>query len=152
MPLAMADFLRRMAQRNETSNLINWYDFNRRAVAPERLLIPHREEDAGKTLQRVLKPLGLQARQVDDKHWWFGLESTYDRLPVVVWTPPLGPQREPFISELSDIMEGASRDIFRINHDRESDRVLMLLPRFIVRQLTKLADGAAGRAEVGARM
>ena len=92
-PIAMADFLRRTAKRNNATTLVNWYDFSRRGVAPERLLLPHTEADAGKTLDRVLRPLGLQARQVDAGHWWLGRESTYDRLPALVWTPPLGERR-----------------------------------------------------------
>ncbi len=142
-PIAMADFLRRTAKRNNTSTLVNWYDFARRGVAPERLLLPHTEADAGKTLDRVLKPLGLQVRQVDATHWWIGRESTYDRLPVLVWTPTLGDRRERFVEELSNVMAGATRDVFRVTVDPQSDRALILLPRFIVRQLAKLADGVA---------
>lgn len=144
-PLAMADFLRRIARANETSNLINWYDFNRRAVAPERLLIPHIEADAGTTLQGVLEPLGLQARRVDAHHWWLGRESTYDRLPAIVWTPPLGELRDRFVNELANVMSGANRDAFRVTIDPQSDRAMMLLPRFVVRQLSKLAEGVAAK-------
>ena len=142
-PITMADFLRRMAKRNGVANLVNWYDFGRRGVAPEHLLLPHAEADAAKTLDRVLRPLGLQARQVDPNHWWIGRESTYDRLPVIVWTPPLGESSDRFVEELSKVMEGASRDAFRITVDPQSGRALLLLPRFVVRQLDKLADGVA---------
>ena len=41
------------------------------------------------------------------------------------------------------MMDGASRDAFRVTVDPQSDRALILLPRFIVRQLAKLADGVA---------
>ena len=144
-PIAMADFLRRTAKRNGTSILVNWYDFARRSAAPEHLLIPHAEADAGKTLDRLLHPLGLQARQVDSNHWWLGRESTYDRLPAIIWTPPLGNHRERFVEELSNVMTGAMRDAFRVTIDPQSDRALILLPRFIVRQLAKLADGVAAK-------
>jgi hypothetical protein len=142
-PIAMADFVRRIAKQNQVTTLVNWYDFARRSIAPERLFIPHSDVDAGQTLQRALEPLGLQARQVDPSHWWLGRESTYDRLPVIVWTPPLGPQRDRFTQELTNVMEGATRDAFRLSIDPDTNCALILLPRFVVRQLSKLADGAA---------
>jgi hypothetical protein len=142
-PITIAEFLRKMGKRNGASSLVNWYDFGRRAIAPEHLLIPHTDADAGTTLKRVLQPLGLQARKVDPDHWWIGRESTYDRLPVIVWTPPLGEVSDRFVDELSSVMEGASRDAFRVTVDPQSTRALILLPRFIVRQLDKLADGVA---------
>lgn len=143
VPVAMAEFLRQLAKKNQVMLLINWYDFGRRSVAPERLFIPHSDVDAGETLRRALEPLGLQARQVDGNHWWLGRESTYDRLPVIVWTPKLGPQRDRFVQELTNVMQGATRDAFRLTIDPDTDRALILLPRFVVRQLSKLADGVA---------
>ena len=109
------------------------------------MLIPHIEADAGTTLQGVLEPLGLQVRQVDAHHWWLGRESTYDRLPAIVWTPPLGDLRDRFVNELANVMSGANRDAFRVTIDPQSDRAMMLLPRFVVRQLSKLAEGVAAK-------
>jgi hypothetical protein len=144
-PITVAGWIKQMARRNQAAALINWDDFGRRRVSPAHLLVPHAEADAGATLQWALQPLGLQVRQVDSKHWWLGRESTYDRLPVIVWTPALAEHRDRFTTELSEVMQGATRDVFRISIDPQSDRALMLLPRFVVRQLAKLADGVAAK-------
>jgi hypothetical protein len=144
-PITVADWIRQTARRNQAAAIINWDDFGRRRVSPAHLMIPHAEVDAGASLQWALQPLGLQVRQVDSKHWWAGRESTYDRLPVIVWTPPLGEQRDRFSADLSAVMQDATRDVFRMTVDPSSDRALMLLPRFVVRQLAKLADGIAAK-------
>jgi hypothetical protein len=91
----------------------------------------------------MLSDFRLQVRQVDDQHWWVGSEATYDRLPVVLWTSPLGETRGTFTRQITSIMSGASRDAFRMAMDGESDRALLLLPRYIVRQLPRIAASIA---------
>ena len=98
-------------------------------------MLPHNEEDAGSTLRSTLYPLGLQVRQVDSKHWWVGTEATYDRLPIFVWTPPLGQKRADFLQQMNKVMAGLPPLQYRLAIDDASGRALMLLPRFIVRQL-----------------
>ena len=144
-PITFAGFLRRMARRNQAACVVNWYDANRRAAAPEHLVFPHSLADAASTLNQTLSPLDLQVRQVDDQHWWVGTEATYDRLPVVVWTAPLGETRDRFTQSINGIMQGASPDVFRITFDPESDRALLLLPRYIVRQLPKITPSIASK-------
>jgi hypothetical protein len=141
-PITIAGFLRRMAKRNQSSCVVNWYDASRRA-APEVLVLPHAGATAAITLQRTLAPFKLQVRAVDDQHWWVGTEATYDRLTAVVWTAPLGDSRDRFTQNIHAIMKGATRDTFRFTVDDQSDRALMLLPRYIVRQLPKIEPAMA---------
>lgn len=142
-PIAIAGFLRRMARLNQATCLFNWYDANRKGAAPERLVLPHAGPDAGTTLDNLLSPMGLQVRQPDANHWWVGTEATYDRLPIVVWTPPLGDSRDNFVRRIQGIMASSPNDVFRLTVDEESDRALLLLPRYIVRQLPTIAPSIA---------
>ena len=106
-------------------------------------MIPHVKGDAGAMLGKALQAFPMQTRQVDAKHWWVGTEPTYDRLTAVVWTPPLGESKEDFLQRIDTIMQGASAETYRVSYDEVSDRALMLLPRFIVRQLPKIASSVA---------
>jgi len=134
-PVSVAGLLRRTARLNKATCVFNWHDAVRRGAPPEFLLLPHKHEDAGKTLQHTLAPSGLQVRQVDSEHWWVGTEATYDRLPIFVWTPPLNQTREDFIERMNQVMAGVSTFKYRMAIDEVSNRALLLLPRFIVRQL-----------------
>ena len=144
-PITVAGFLRRMARLNQATCVLNWQDAVRRGASPERLILPHTKDDAGSTLENALAPLGLQVRQVDLNHWWIGTEATYDRLPILVWTAPLGDSRAAFVERINKIMAGASPQNYRLAIDDASDRALMLLPRFIVRQLPKIAPTVASK-------
>ena len=84
-------------------------------------------------------------RQVDSKHWWVGTEATYDRLPIFVWTPPLGQARADFVERMNQVMAGSSPLQYRLAIDDTSDRALMLLPRFIVRQLPTIIPAVAAK-------
>ena len=134
-PVSVAGLLRRTARLNQATCVFNWHDAVRRGAPPEFLLLPHKQEDAGKTLQHTLAPSGLQVRQVDSEHWWVGTEATYDRLPIFVWTPPLNQTREDFVERMNQVMAGVSTFKYRMAIDEVSNRALLLLPRFIVRQL-----------------
>ncbi|MDG2220711.1 MAG: hypothetical protein P8L85_04990 [Rubripirellula sp.] len=142
-PITLASLLRRTARRNQSTCIVNWYDAQRRGASPELVMIPHAKENAGAMLGDALKKFPLQARRVDAKHWWVGTEPTYDRLTAVVWTPPLGDSKDEFLKQIETIMQGASAETYRAAYDPVSDRALMLLPRFIVRQLPKIASSIA---------
>jgi hypothetical protein len=142
-PISFAGLLRRTAKLNQAISVFNWHDAVRRGAPPEHLLLPHKEENAGSTLGNTLSPLGLQVRQVDPGHWWVGTEATYDRLPIFVWTPPLGQARAGFVERMNKVMAGASPVQYRLTIDETSDRALMLLPRFIVRQLPTIIPEVA---------
>ena len=144
-PISIAGLLRRTAKLNQATCVFNWQDTVRRGAPPERLLLPHKQENAGSTLGGTLLPLGLQVRQVDLKHWWVGTKATYDRLPVFVWTPPLGQARAEFMERMDKVMAGSSPLQYRLAIDETSDRALMLLPRFIVRQLPTVIPAVAGK-------
>jgi hypothetical protein len=138
-PITIAELLRQSSRRNQARCVVNWHDANRKGVSPQQLVFPSVGVDAATTLDQTLRPLGLQVRRVDEKHWWIGNEATYDRLPVVVWTSPLGESRDTFSQRIAAIMTGVPRDQFRMTIDEETDRALLLLPRYIVRQLPKIA-------------
>lgn len=144
-PMSVAGLMRRTAKRNQATCVFNWQDAVRRGAPPEHLLLPHKEKDAGSTLRNTLAPLGLEVRQVDSKHWWVGTEATYDRLPIFVWTPPLGQARADFVKRMNKVMAGSSPLQYRLAIDDTSDRALMLLPRFIVRQLPTIIPAVAAK-------
>lgn len=144
-PITVAGLLRRTARLNQATCVFNWHDAVRRGAPPERLVLPHAEANAGNTLGTALLPLGLQVRQVDPKHWWVGTEATYDRLPILVWTPPLGDSRDAFVERINKVMAGASPQNYRLAIDDTSGRALMLLPRFIVRQLPTITPSVASK-------
>jgi hypothetical protein len=144
-PVTLAELLRKSAKRNQAICVVNWYDANRKGAAPNRLVFPKVDVDAGTTLDRTLGPFGIQVRSVDATHWWVGSEATYDRLPVVVWTQPLGDGRDAFSRRIDAIMAGVPRDRFRMTIDQQTGRALLLLPRFIVRQLPKISPAIAAK-------
>ncbi|NNE01234.1 MAG: hypothetical protein HKN47_28305, partial [Pirellulaceae bacterium] len=79
----------------------------------------------------------LQVRQVDQSHWWVGTEATYDRFPVVLWTDPLGTAQVPLSERITQATGGQSPMVV----DPQTGRALLLLPRFIVRQMPKILEG-----------
>lgn len=144
-PISLAGFLRRMARQNRSSCVVNWFDAGRRATAPQHLLLPHVHQDAGTTLEEALTPLGLQARSTTEGDWWVGSESTYDRLNAIVWTEPLGESRESFEQRLNRTMQNAGQENYRMVVDHQSDRGLIMMPRYIVRQLEKIAPAIVSK-------
>ncbi len=137
-PVSIAGFLRRLSRINDASCVVNWYDANRRRAMPERLLLPDTTDGLGMMLDQAFEPMRLYVRRVDPDHWWVGSDSTYDRLPVIVASRPLGDQRILFTQQVGRIMEGSDRNQFRMAIDDESDRAILMLPRYVVRQLSKL--------------
>ena len=137
----MSQLLRQTARRNGATCVINWNDALRRRMAANRNVMPHPDSDAADLIAETLDPLGLQVREVSQDAWWLGTEATYDRLPVVVWTQPLGDRRERVEQRLVTLMGAPGSDTYRYAHDPATDRAILLLPRFIVRQFpTILAD------------
>ncbi|WP_144057716.1 hypothetical protein [Novipirellula maiorica] len=137
-PITIAELLRRVSRKNQATCMVNWFDARRRRLSPEQLVMPYANDDAGTMLSTLLRPFEMQVRRVDDSLWWVGTEATYDRLLLVVWSEPLGDQRDTFIQQVSDVMAGRGDEGGRITYDSVSDRVMMLLPRYIVRQLPKV--------------
>ncbi|TWU57567.1 hypothetical protein [Rubripirellula reticaptiva] len=138
-PVSIAGFLRRAARNNQASCLVNWYDANRRRAMPERQLLPDTSDGLSAMLKQALEPMGLHVRQVDARHWWVGSDASYDRLSVIVASRPLGEKRIVFVQQVQRIMAGSNRNDFRMTIDDESDRAIMMLPRYVVRQLAKVA-------------
>ena len=104
-------------------------------MSPEQLVMPYVNDNAGAMLNTTLQPFEMQVRRVDEHHLWVGTEATYDRLLLVVWSEPVGDQRDAYMQKVSTAMAGRVEQGFRITHDAVSDRVMMLVPRYIARQL-----------------
>jgi hypothetical protein len=139
--ITIGQLLREVARENDATCVINWPDARRRQISPQQLVMPHADGDAASMLRATLDPLGLEIREVSPGYWWVGTEATYDRLHVVTWTEPLGETRERFLTRLKTALGDAGVEDYRIGYDPESDRVLMLLPRFIARQIPAIRGG-----------
>ncbi|WDQ15797.1 hypothetical protein [Rhodopirellula sp. P2] len=140
--IAMAGLLRRTARVNGATCIINWTDAQRRRLSPGQLVMayagePGNEVPAGKMLNRTLDPMGLQIREVDSSHWWVGTSATYDRLPVVVRSAPLGPRRDDVLHRIRESARLVGVGL-AIEHDPVSDGFLAVMPRFLYRQLPKI--------------
>jgi hypothetical protein len=145
-PMTTAAMLRRASSINDAVCMVNWHDANRRGMRPTRLIMPHADgATAAQMLASVLGPLSLEVRSVDAQHWWVGSGATYDRLPVLVQSKPLGDRRQVFENQLNTIMAADGSDVFRSAYDPVSDRMILLLPRYVARQLSKVAEGIAQR-------
>ncbi|KLU04801.1 putative transmembrane protein [Rhodopirellula islandica] len=140
--IAMSGLLRRTARVNGATCIINWTDAQRRRLSPGQLVMayvgePGNEVTAGKMLNRTLDPMGLQIREVDSSHWWVGTSATYDRLPVVVRSEPLGPRRDDVLHRIHESARLVGVGL-AIEHDPVSDGFLAVMPRFLYRQLPKI--------------
>lgn len=143
-PITTAAMLRQISSINESVCLVNWYDANRRGMRPTRLVMPYTDKTSvAKTLSSVLDPLSMQVRRVDTNHWWVGSGATYDRLPVLVHSDRLGVQREDFVAQVDRIMSANPDAVYQSAFDPVSDRMLMLLPRYVARQLFKVSQEIA---------
>ena len=140
-PVTMAGLLRRTARLNKATCFVNWYDANRRRMSPAQLTMPFTSLPAGTVIAKELQPFALQARQVDTKHWWVGSQANYDRFPMVVWTEPLGAQQVILAKRLKAAVTATNADVFSMAVDPETDRALLLLPRYLVRQLPTIQNG-----------
>ncbi|TWU44087.1 hypothetical protein Q31b_16220 [Novipirellula aureliae] len=137
-PVTIAGLLRRVSRQNKATCVVNWFDANRRRLSPEQLMMPYAKDNAGEVFRRLLDPFEVQVRVVDEKHWWVGTDASYDRLSTLVWTEPLGEGRDKRLARIKATMAGATADTFRILYDPKSDRAMMMLPRFVVRQMPKI--------------
>ncbi|KAA1262020.1 hypothetical protein LF1_45810 [Rubripirellula obstinata] len=145
-PITTAAMLRKISSINDAVCLVNWYDANRRGMRPTRLVMPRADKiSAAKMLSSVLDPLSMEVRRVDAKHWWVGSNATYDRLPVLVHSDRLGKGREAYVRQLDEIMSADPDAVYQSAYDPVSDRMLLLLPRYVARQLEKLSQEIARR-------
>lgn len=137
-PITIAGLLRRVSRHNNATCVVNWFDANRRRLSPEQLMMPYAKDDAGEAFKRLLDPFEVQVRVVDENHWWVGTDASYDRLSTLVWTEPLGENRDKLLARIKGTMAGSPVDSFRILYDPKSDRAIMMLPRYVVRQMPKV--------------
>ncbi len=147
-PTTIAAVLRETARINQATCLVNGYDSRRRGMSPEQMVMPYSGQSGEAMLAQTLAPFRMQVRQVDARHWWVGTEATYDRLPVLVWTEPLGEQRDLLLQRFQLVAEQEIGSDLRLVVDRESDRALLLIPRFLARQIDQFfADDVATAAK-----
>ena len=139
LPMTVSGILWRTAKENKTVCFVNWNDANRRGLPPSRLVLPTQTQTAASVLAEILAPHALQVRAVDDHHWWMGTGATYDRLPVLVQTAPLGDQKQRFQTQMNRIMQNGNNRVYRWIYDPVSDGFLMKVPRFIAGQLPVIA-------------
>ena len=143
-PITTAAMLRQISSINDSVCFVNWYDANQRGMRPTRLVMPHADGvSAAKMLASVLDPLSMEVRRVDKNHWWVGSNATYDRLPVLVHSERLGKRREDYVRQVDRIMSADPDAFYRSAYDPVSDRMLMLLPRYVARQLFKVSQELA---------
>lgn len=136
----MSQILRAVARRNGASCVIRWGDALRRQLTPVDRVIPYAGGDAGGMLRELLDPLGLVVRRASEEYWWVGTEATYDRMPLAVWSEPVATNGERWQKRMQAVVRAAGPQTVRYAHDKQSDRLLVLAPRFIARQLAEVLD------------
>jgi len=137
-PISVAGLLLRIARGNQATALVNWNDLVRRGIGPETRLLPEVKNDAAGTLHRALSPWRLQVRDAGGGYWWVGSEATYDRLPMYVWTEPLGDQRTIVEQRIESVRTTNTGNQVQAAYDPVSDRVLLRAPRYLARQLAQI--------------
>jgi hypothetical protein len=139
-PITAAGMLRKYSTTNGIACLVNWYDTNRLGLRPTNVILPHASgKTASQTIENILGPFQLEIRAVDNGHWWVGNAATYDRLPILIASPRLGQGRDAYADQIDKVMAETGSRNYRSVHDPVSDRLLMMLPRFVARQLPKIA-------------
>ncbi len=145
--MPIAQWLSRTARRNDSSLVIHWTDASKRQMSPGQLVLPHVGDGFLSMSENVLSPFEVQLRKVDDGYWWLGTDARYDWLSMVVWTEPMDEaRRNQFVTRLDQAMTPFPPGTYRRVADPISNRLLIMLPRFMVRQLDKLSD-AGGRVK-----
>ena len=143
-PIAAAGVFQRLAKANQSWCFVNWNDANRRGLRPARLVLPTKTSSAQEIFTDILKPHLLQIRLVDETHWWIGSGSNYDRLPVLIQSEKLGEHRATFQTQINQIISDADLQSFRSVYDPVSDQMLMMVPRYIARQLPGIKQTSKG--------
>lgn len=137
-PISLATFLLACSRPNGATCLVNWHDLNRWGIGPESLLFPHTKVDAASTLTTALQRWNIEVRRVDQHHWWIGSEATYDRIPILLWTDPMGDRLDMSRQRIASIIDSNPHDQIRMVYDESSDRMLVRMPRYLALQLPKL--------------
>ena len=138
----VASLTRRLARLNGATCFVNWSDLAKQGIGPADTVMPHLGKGikAGQAISKSFGSEGLQIRIADGNHWWFGAESTFDRLPVAIWfedDADAEPTREQIQAIITDAF-GQSETYARVAIDPISGRCLAIVPRFILRQLPRL--------------
>ncbi|MEM6691018.1 MAG: hypothetical protein AAF664_16440 [Planctomycetota bacterium] len=141
LPLPIISVIRRLAVTNDVSILLPWNDLQRRGFLPTRLRVLLPVQNASEQTRELLAPYKLQMRVIDDSHWWVGPDSVYDRLPLVLFSEPTGGKHVAFMAMIDRLVAQTDQNSFyRMVHDPVSDRVMLVLPRYLARQLPKAAE------------
>lgn len=137
-PISVARFLQSVGRHADGSVLVNWKDFTRQGLGSAEKVFPDIDQAPTTAISRTLDPLKVQVRKVDDRFLWVGSEATYDRLPILVWSRPLGTDRDTFEARFRVATAGVPPESVRYTFDATSDRALMMVPRYIRRQMNKV--------------
>ena len=137
VPMSVATFLRRYGRAESAAVMIHWDDLTRRDHPPGEMIFPDVEPDPATVLARTLQPLGVRARDLGDGYRWVGTDATYDRLPIVRGSPPLGANRPSHRRRFDAAVANLPPGTYAYAYDAVSDRAFTRLPRFIDRQWRK---------------
>jgi hypothetical protein len=137
-PITLARFFQIIGESSKSSVLVNWIDFTKRGTGPATRVLPDVLRDPPQAIARTLASKNATVRRIDDQFLWVGNEATYDRLPILSWSEPLGEYRAEFEDRLQVITSRLPVTESRYTYDPVSDRALIMVPRFIHRQITDL--------------
>ena len=134
-PVSVADYIGLLCRAAGRSPMVHWSDTLRVGQSPSTFLLPDRQRLEEAVVPETLRPLGLVPRSMDDHYIWFGNTATYDRLPIFLWTEPLGETRSQAMQRFESLRQSLPPTTGRVAYDRQSDRALLMFPRFVARQL-----------------
>jgi hypothetical protein len=137
-PVTLARFFQIIGESSKSSVLVNWIDFTKRGTGPATRVLPDVLRDPTLAIARTLASKNATVRRIDDQFLWVGNEATYDRLPILSWSEPLGEYRAEFENRLQAITSRLPVSESRYTYDPVSDRALIMVPRFIHRQIIDL--------------
>jgi hypothetical protein len=142
-PITLARFFQVVGNSSKSSVLVNWMDFTKCGIGPATRVFPDVFREPPRAIARTLAAKGATVRRMDDQFLWVGNEATYDRLPILVWSEPLGEHRLDFENRLQVITAKLPINESRYTYDPISDRALIMVPRFIRSQITELLSPVA---------
>ncbi|MEM0925831.1 MAG: hypothetical protein AAGJ83_07325, partial [Planctomycetota bacterium] len=133
----------RLARANNATCFVNWADASKSGLDPTAQRMPRTgpRVPVAEAMTQLLERTYLQVRQVDERHWWVGSESTFDRFPVVVRLDEPGMTADPEKTrQLIESLIAGSGSEGRVAVDSGSRMCIAVLPRFLVRQIPRLLE------------
>lgn len=135
-PITVSEFFGQIETATNASLTVYWPDMLEREWTASHLVFPDSTLQPSTLIQRTLAPVHCNVRVIDEQYGWVGTDATYDRLPVVVYATELGDGRASLIGKLQQAAAVVGPEAVRWTPDPVSDGMLMVLPRFVAKQLT----------------